>query len=61
MSLSIVARCGYLAYGRCCMHPALSPTPNTRRQSKAAQSVFNATVPRQLQPSRASPSHLIWR
>ena len=61
MSLSIVARCGYLAYGRCRMRPALSPTPNKLRQSKAAQSVFNATVPRQFQPSRACPNQLIWR
>lgn len=61
MSLSIVARCGYLAYGRCRMHPALSPTPNKLSQSKAAQSVFNATVPRQFQPSRANPDQLIWR
>ena len=61
MSLSIVARCGYLAYGRGRMRPALSPTPNNTSQSKAAQSVFNATVPRQFQPSRACPNQLIWR
>ena len=61
MSLSIVARCGYLAYGRCRMRPALSPTPNKLRQSKAAQSVFNATVPRHFKPYRANPDQLIWR